>query len=190
MATKFSATIEDFEAEDIRAFYDTEMFRVWMLAGRDGHYKDRTFRIERVQRITKREHGKEQRRAILRLSDRKGKPVPLPLELNPTNRKAISQLYTTKPRNWIGKTITLYATTTDSPQGIVDCIRVRPYVPGSKGPNGGQVNRQGVNVIKPEEAQQADAFEAALEEVSFEAALEEMSDADVSDADDSGQVIK
>lgn len=140
MAKPFKATIEDFEADDIRAFYDTDVFRVWHLVG-----KERTFKIARVQRITKNDRGEVTKRAILRMSDSKGRDVPLPLELNPTNRKVISGLYGLNPKAWIGRTITLYPTTCDSPQGVTDCLRVRPYVPGSRGEV--RTNKQGATVL-------------------------------------------
>lgn len=141
MAQQFKAVIEDFEADDIRAFYDANVLRVWHLAG-----KDRTYRIERVQRITKNNMGEIQKRALLRLSDSRGNEVPLPLELNPTNRKAIQKLYGNKPKEWIGKLVTLFPTTCDSPQGTTDCIRIRPSVPGKQG----RTNRNGAHVIAPQ----------------------------------------
>lgn len=143
MATQFKPVIEDYEADDIRAFYNTMVFRVWHLGG-----KERTFRIERVQRITKVIMGEQERRALLRLSDSKGRPVPLPLELNPTNRKTIQGLYGNRPKDWVGKLITLYPTMTDSPQGQVDCIRVRPDIPGAGNNARKNNNRNGVNVIR------------------------------------------
>ncbi len=142
MAQAFKAVIEDFEADDIRAFYDANVLRVWHLSG-----KDRTFRIERVQRITKDNMGQIQKRALLRLSDSRGNEVALPLELNPTNRKSIQKLYGNKPKDWVGKLITLFPTTCDSPNGTTDCIRIRPSVPGKQS---GRTNRQGAHVIAPQ----------------------------------------
>jgi hypothetical protein len=143
MADQFKATIEDFEADDIRAFYDSHVLRVWHLSG-----KERTFRIARVQRITKEFRGEVIKRALLRLLDSKGRTVPLPLELNPTNRNAISRLYGLKPSEWPGKFITLYPTTTESPTGTVDCIRIRNQVPGTG--VAPRKNKNGVHVIKAE----------------------------------------
>ena len=49
-----------------------------------------------------------------------------PFLANPTNCKVIAQLYGNEAEAWVGKAITLFATTTSSPDGVVDCIRVRP----------------------------------------------------------------
>src|SRR3569832_1306174 len=89
----FKARIEDFEAEDVREFYDNMMMRVWYLEG-----KDRVFRIVRVQRITKQEGKKVERRAMLRLENLNG-PVPHPHKQNPTNRDTIIKLYGPKKKN-------------------------------------------------------------------------------------------
>jgi hypothetical protein len=55
--------------------------------------------------------------------------IELPLALNKTNAAAIVKLYGSRVREWIGKRITLYATTTEMAGQTVDCIRVRPKVP-------------------------------------------------------------
>jgi hypothetical protein len=126
MPSQFKApVIEDFAAEDIRAFYDSSVFRVWHLAG-----KERTYKIAKVQRITSEFRNEIRKRAVLRLLDSKGREVPLPLELNATNRKTIQQLYGNRPQEWVGKLITLYPSQTDMAGQTVDCIRVRPIVPG------------------------------------------------------------
>jgi hypothetical protein len=141
MAQQFKGPIiEDFEADDIRAFYDSSVLRVWHLGG-----KQRTFKINKVQRITTEFRNETKQRAVLTLIDRDG-VVQLPLELNPTNRKTIQQLYGTKPSAWVGQFITLYPTTTEMAGATVDCIRVRPTVPGKAAP-AGRSNKQGVNVV-------------------------------------------
>lgn len=140
MAQQFKGpVIEDFEADDIRAFYDSSVLRVWHLGG-----KQRTFKIEKVQRITTEFRNETKQRAVLTLIDRDG-VVQLPLELNPTNRKTIQQLYGTKPSAWVGQFITLYPTTTEMAGATVDCIRVRPQVPG-KTSGAAKTNKQGVTV--------------------------------------------
>lgn len=48
---------------------------------------------------------------------------------NKTNCKTIAAMYGTDTRQWIGKRITLYATTTEFGGKQMDCIRVRPQVP-------------------------------------------------------------
>jgi hypothetical protein len=142
MAQQFKGPIiEDFEADDIRAFYDSSVLRVWHLGG-----KQRTYKINKVQRITTEFRNETKQRAVLTLVDRDG-VVQLPLELNPTNRKTIQQLYGTKPSAWVGQFITLYPTTTEMAGATVDCIRVRPTVPG-KAAHASPKNKQGVTVTK------------------------------------------
>lgn len=160
MPNQFKAPlIEDFAAEDIRAFYDSSVFRVWHLAG-----KERTYKITRVQRITTEFRNEIRKRAVLRLVDNKGREVPLPLELNATNRKTIQQLYGNRPQDWVGKLITLYPSQTDMAGQTVDCIRVRNSMPGKMATR----NKQGATVLQPtaelrhEEADYAEG--AALDE--------------------------
>jgi len=57
---------------------------------------------------------------------------------NKTNCRTIAAMYGTNTREWIGKKITLYATTTEFGGKQMDCIRVRPQVPAAaKRANGG-----------------------------------------------------
>lgn len=149
---QYKVRIEEFEAEDVRAFYDSHAFRVWHLAG-----KERTYRIVRVQRIYEEFMKETKSKALLTLALPNGKAVPLPLALNPTNRNSIMKLYGKSPKGWVGKLVTLYPTDCDSPQGRVECIRVRPYVPGTQET---RRNRQGVNVVPrqlPEQTHVTDA---------------------------------
>lgn len=161
MAQFKAPVIEDFEADDIRAFYDSSVLRVWHLGG-----KPQTFKINKVQRITSEFRNETKQRAVLTLVDRDG-VVQLPLELNPTNRKTIIQLYGTKPSAWVGQFITLYPTTTEMAGQTVDCIRVRPQVPGKAA---SRQNKQVAQVIaRPAPAPVRNGEDAA----------------DASDADDS-----
>jgi hypothetical protein len=54
-----------------------------------------------------------------------------PFLSNATNCKTIASMYGTDVDNWIGKAITLFATTTSSPDGVVECVRVRPVSGGT-----------------------------------------------------------
>jgi hypothetical protein len=54
-----------------------------------------------------------------------------PFLANATNCKTIAAMYGTDVENWVGKTITLFPTTTSSPDGVVECIRVRPVAGGT-----------------------------------------------------------
>lgn len=120
--------IEDFDADDVRAFYDSQVLRVWHLDG-----KERTFRITAVQRITEEFRNETTRKALLWLEDSRGRAVPLPFVLNATNRNTIIQLYGKRAKkDWPGKTITLFPSTTDVAGETRDCIRIRNTVPTKK----------------------------------------------------------
>ena len=126
---KVEPKVEDINATDWRAYFDSNCLRVWHLNG-----KERTYKITSVTRHTgemvsgKAREMKKQPR--LTLEDEKGREVPLPLLLNKTNAKAIAQLYGNNPKQWEGKWITLFtATGIDTPQGPSDAIRVRNQVP-------------------------------------------------------------
>jgi len=54
-----------------------------------------------------------------------------PFLANATNCKTIASMYGTDVEAWVGKSITLYATTTSSPDGVVECIRIRPVSGGT-----------------------------------------------------------
>lgn len=161
MPAPFKAIIEEYEAEDIREFYDSTVFRVWHLYG-----KERTFRIIRVARITDQFRGEIKRKALLYLEDRNG-PVELPFALNTTNREVIKGLYGKRPRDWIGRLITLFPTTCEVGPDIKDCIRIRNYDPETRRKGTGRAasfsmrqgmsgppdhpytNKQGVHVLPP-----------------------------------------
>lgn len=51
------------------------------------------------------------------------------LALNRTNAKCIASIYGNDTSKWAGRPIALYVTTTSSPDGMVECIRVRPTPP-------------------------------------------------------------
>ena len=52
---------------------------------------------------------------------------------NKTNSKTIASMYGNYVEAWVGKRITLYVSTTNNPDGSgsVECIRIRPTVPGA-----------------------------------------------------------
>lgn len=53
----------------------------------------------------------------------------LKLGLNKTNGKIVAGMYGPNTDDWVGKRITLFATTTEFGSETVECIRVRPKVP-------------------------------------------------------------
>jgi hypothetical protein len=131
VAKNFEAIDEELKSNDWRAYFDSTCLRVWHLAG-----KERTFKISKVTRLTsemvsgnKREVKKQPK---LELVDEKGRPVPLPLLLNKTNCKTIATLYGNNPGAWVGKSITIFPTTTSFGSETKECIRVRNAKPGSK----------------------------------------------------------
>lgn len=134
MADKFQPIEETVDADDYRAFFDSAILRVWHLQG-----KQRLFRIARVTRLTSEMFNGVARQVTmqpkLELATRDGEILPWPFLLNKVNAKTIAQLYGKRPSNWVGKWIQLYPTTTERKGEIVDCIRVRPQVPGSERKN-------------------------------------------------------
>lgn len=126
-ASSYKIRIQDFEGEDIRAFYESNVLRVWNLNGRE-----QMFRIVRVQQIIKQEGDSIEKRAALRLADRNGNELPVPLELNATNRDTIRGIYGNRPKEWIGQIIALYPTTCEAFGRTEDCIRIRPYDPRTR----------------------------------------------------------
>lgn len=52
--------------------------------------------------------------------------------LNSTNARTIASLYTPYTEKWLGQKITLFPTTTQMGGETVECIRVRPTIPGKK----------------------------------------------------------
>ena len=75
-----------------------------------------------------------------------------PLGLNATNCKTIAAMYGNDTKDWIGKRITIYPTTTTFGPDTVDCIRVRPRVPDEKA-------KPGELATAPAEAQQEEERE-------------------------------
>lgn len=145
MTDRFEPREETPDVDDYRALFDSSIFRVWHLEG-----KQRVFRIVRVTRLTSEMfvNGKKQvqTQPKLKLATRDGEIVDLPFLLNKVNARTIAQLYTKRPRAWVGKWIWLYPTTTERQGEIVDCIRVRNEVPGARTR---RTNKQGANVLPP-----------------------------------------
>jgi len=106
-----------------RSMMDSEWLRACDLAGREP-----TVIISKVvggQVVG--EGGKKSKKPILFF---KGKDKPL--AIGATIGKTIQGLYGPKTEDWIGKAVTLYATTTNSTGGeTVECIRVRNVVPNA-----------------------------------------------------------
>lgn len=86
--------------------------------------KDRTVTIKSVEAGELQNKAGKSKKPVVRFEE-----FELPLALNKTNAGAIAKLYGGRVREWIGKRVTLYATTTEMAGETKDCIRIRPRVP-------------------------------------------------------------
>lgn len=104
---------------DIRAMFDDKYIKAWDLNG-----KDVTLVIKGVKAEVLKNGKNEARKPIIYFERaKKG------FACNKTNQKVISRFYGHDTREWIGKAITLYPTTTTFGHEEVDCIRVRNVMP-------------------------------------------------------------
>jgi hypothetical protein len=112
---------------DYRAMYDGKYVGSWDIAG-----KDTTVTIAKVEAVEVIGAGdKHNKRPVLSFTGaQKG------LVLNKTNGKIVANMYGNNVEKWVGKKITLYATTCSAFGQTVDCIRVRPQPP--RGQDGGE----------------------------------------------------
>lgn len=108
---------------DYRSMFDREYVGAWDLEGRDV--------VVTIDRVTAgelvSEGNKKTKKPILHLRGKDKK-----IALNKTNSKIIASLYGTETTKWVGKQITIYPTTTKFGRDTMDCIRVRPVVPGGR----------------------------------------------------------
>jgi hypothetical protein len=105
---------------DYRAMFDRDYIGSWDLGG-----KDITVTISKVSagELTAQGGRKSKKPIVWFAGKEKG------LVLNKTNAKAIAGMDGTDTRQWVGKLVTIYPTTTSMGSETVDCIRVRPRVP-------------------------------------------------------------
>lgn len=85
---------------------------------------DRVVTIEKVEQAEVQNATKKTKKPQVTF---KGQPKPL--VLNATNAKTIAKMYGPMTEDWIGKRVTLYATTTEMGGETVECIRLRPNIP-------------------------------------------------------------
>ncbi len=105
---------------DYRLLFDSDYLYAFHLQG-----KDVTVRIARVtggELVG--EGGRKSKKPLVYFE---GKEKPLPI--NKTNGKAIAGMYGADTKEWIGKYVTLFPTTTQFGGETKECIRVRPQVP-------------------------------------------------------------
>ena len=110
---------------DYRSFYDKDFIGAWDL--QEG---DLTVTIKKCTggNLTAPGGRKSKRPVVYMEHTDKG------FVLNSTNGKTIATLYGNHVEKWVDKRITLYKSMTHSPgsDGEIECIRVRPKVPGQE----------------------------------------------------------
>ena len=112
---------------DYRGMFDREYLGAWDLQGRDV-----TLTITRcVAGELTGSGGKKAKKPLVYFKG-KGGTETKPLALNKTNGKLIAGMYGPDTTAWVGKKITIYATTTSFGGDTVECIRVRPGIPSGK----------------------------------------------------------
>jgi len=114
---------------DVRLLFPSEY-----LAAPDLRGKDVVLTISRVKsELLKSAQGDEMKGVIyfdeLGEHAKKTGTKEKKLVLNKTNMKSIAKLHGFDGDDWVGKKITLFATTCQSFGETVDCIRVRPTAP-------------------------------------------------------------
>ena len=103
---------------DYRSMFDRDYLGAWDIP------HDVTVTIKKIEAKKLKNKTKENIKPVLYFEGKeKG------LACNKTNGKTISAMYGNSVEAWIGKRITLYATTTTFGSDTVECIRVRPTVP-------------------------------------------------------------
>lgn len=108
---------------DVRSFFEKAFLYHFNLDGRDVSVTIKKV----VQGEVQGTDGKKQKKPVVYFEgSEKG------LALNITNVRTIGAMHGFKAEGWIGKRITLYPTTTTFGPKTVECIRVRPTVPGNK----------------------------------------------------------
>lgn len=111
---------------DYRAMFDREMLGAFELLG-----KDVTVTIERVEAgVLTSEGNKKTKKPVLSFKGKDRK-----LAINKTNGKILAGMFGNDVRNWAGKSITLYATTTKFGRDTVECIRIRNQAPKQEDTN-------------------------------------------------------
>ena len=110
---------------DYRRMYSSKTLHDFDLMDEAGKGHDRTLVIEKCAQGELTSEGNKKDK--LPLITFKGEPKLF--GVNKTNGKTIAAMYGRDVRNWAGKSITIYPTTTKFGPNTVGCIRVRPNVP-------------------------------------------------------------
>ncbi len=113
-----------------RSFIERDSIGSWDLVGKDGQPRDFTLEITAVRgvKVKSKENPKGKGKPVLSF-----KGAEKYLICGAVNCQTIAGIYGDDVDQWIGKAITLYATTTDvGPKRGVPCVRIRPGKPKGK----------------------------------------------------------
>lgn len=114
--------------QDYRSMYDQQYIGAWDLG--DG---DITVTIAKFEAGKVKNKDGESRKIILFFE---GSKTSKGMVVNKTNARTIAGLYGKDVSKWVGRRITLFATTTQVGRDTVDCIRVRSELPPDAPRNG------------------------------------------------------
>ena len=115
---------------DYRKMYDSKLLRSFDLEDDQGRKFDRTLVIKGCTAGELTSAGNKKDKLPLVSFEGESKQ----LGINKTNGKVLAGLYGKDVRSWIGRSITVYATTTKFGSETVDCVRIRPTVPAAPQP--------------------------------------------------------
>lgn len=107
-----------------RLLFPTDYVAAPELKGKDANVTIKSVSVEELPLAGR---SDTERRPVIRFAE-----TPKKLVLNKTNAKVLAKLLGPELREWVGKRITLYPTTTKFGPETVDCIRVRPKLPEAK----------------------------------------------------------
>ena len=108
------------EDKDYRNLYSADRLHAHHLEGKDVTVLIEKIVVVELTNMT----GKTEKKPQLHFKGKK-----LPLVINKTNGATIAKMHGKVVRDWIGKSITLYPTTTKFGRDTVECIRVREQKP-------------------------------------------------------------
>jgi hypothetical protein len=112
---------------DYRTMFDREYIGAWDLVDAEGRPVDVAVTITKVEAKKVKGPRGESLKPVISFEGKERS-----LLANKTNSRTIAGMYGPKTEEWIGKRITMYPTMTNSPDGEVECIRVRPTPPPDK----------------------------------------------------------
>lgn len=116
------------DTDDIRTYFDRAFIQAFDLQGRDVTITIAGVRKEKIRgRAGSNDEPKS--KAIIKIQGKDLEFIPCKTDAT----KTIPAMYGFKTKDWLGKRITIYPTTTQAFGQQVECIRVRPSVPKESG---------------------------------------------------------